>query len=757
MESNKFRPQFFSVEKNNLDVFQSFKQKNPSLKIVDSIESQLLELIKILNPSAPLSKEAIRAEINQITKVENLNNYGNWVYYPWNKTVVHLLPEAEFIKVRTNRNLYKISPNEYQRLQNKRIGIVGLSVGSSIAITMAQERIFSQIRLADFDELELSNCNRINTSVCNLGLEKVVITARQIAEIDPYLDVLVFPEGITDKNINQFLLEGGGLDLLLDECDEIAIKIKLRLEARKNRIPVIMDTSDRGLIDVERFELEPNRPIFHGLLGSMDLSKVSELKTAADKLPYILPILGIENLSTRGKASMLEIGETINTWPQLASSIALGAGATVDTSRRLLSGKNIKSGRYYVDVEEIIPHEEPLIPVIENETAPLSSEDMSEMTEKCFTEYNQVFKSAKALNKIEISNFVEAAILAPTSGNDQPWRWVYKNKGLFLFHDKHYSESYGDFLERPSMIGLGSALENLRAIANSESFKAETSFFPIEGNDILVALVTFKKGKKLNNVFGSNLNQLIKTRCTNRSNEGYEKINDGKLKEFESVAKEFGAGKLQLITDRGKINELGEIIGECDRIRLFNSAAYHDFVKKEIRWTEEELQATKTGNDFKSLQLGELDSIAIRLIKEEGVIDYLKKLQLGKGFTKISQKSAQSASVIGLITMPSFSKESFLKGGMLSERIWLKATGLNIAMQPLISPIYFFMRLIEGRGEGLSDDERIKLKELRKRFEDVFPASNENQVEVFLFRLNIANDIKFRSIRRELKEVFEIA
>jgi hypothetical protein len=27
-----------------------------------------------------------------------------------------------------------------------------------------------------------------------------------------------------------------------------------------------METSDRGVLDVERFDLEPDRPIFHGLL-----------------------------------------------------------------------------------------------------------------------------------------------------------------------------------------------------------------------------------------------------------------------------------------------------------------------------------------------------------------------------------------------------------------------------------------------------------------------------------------------------------
>ena len=42
------------------------------------------------------------------------------------------------------------------------------------------------------------------------------------------------------------------------------IKAILREGARARRIPVLMATSDRGLVDVERFDLEPQRQILHG-------------------------------------------------------------------------------------------------------------------------------------------------------------------------------------------------------------------------------------------------------------------------------------------------------------------------------------------------------------------------------------------------------------------------------------------------------------------------------------------------------------
>jgi hypothetical protein len=40
-------------------------------------------------------------------------------------------------------------------LARKRIGVVGLSVGQSVALVLALERSFAQLRVADFDTLDL--------------------------------------------------------------------------------------------------------------------------------------------------------------------------------------------------------------------------------------------------------------------------------------------------------------------------------------------------------------------------------------------------------------------------------------------------------------------------------------------------------------------------------------------------------------------------------------------------------------------------
>ena len=325
----------------------------PSVNIIDTIHSQLRELIKSRNPQKILSEQEFDSLFFSHLSNVQIENYGVWVYYPWNKNLIHLLDEIEFIELRTNRNKHKITPEELAVLSSKKVGIIGLSVGHSIALTIATERICSEIRLADFDTLDLSNLNRIRTGLHNLGLPKVIIAAREIAEIDPFINVKIFDEGITEKNIQEFFEEDGKLDIAIEVCDSLEVKIATRNYAKKVTVPIVMDTNDRGMLDIERFDLEPERPIFHGLIDEDILNNLSKIEPK-EKLQILMKLVSFENCSTRLKYSMTEIGKTITTWPQLASAVMLGGAITTDITRRILLKQHQNSGRFYIDLEQII-------------------------------------------------------------------------------------------------------------------------------------------------------------------------------------------------------------------------------------------------------------------------------------------------------------------------------------------------------------------------------------------------------------------
>jgi hypothetical protein len=84
------------------------------------------------------------------------------------------------------------------------------------------------------------------------------------------------------------------------------IKVILREGARARRISVLMATSDRGLVDVERFDLEPQRQILHGLLGELDVALLPGM-SSREKVPHMLRFLEAERLSPRMAASVVDL------------------------------------------------------------------------------------------------------------------------------------------------------------------------------------------------------------------------------------------------------------------------------------------------------------------------------------------------------------------------------------------------------------------------------------------------------------------
>ncbi|WNJ18348.1 ThiF family adenylyltransferase [Pontibacter sp. G13] len=315
---------------------------DPQTEVFDTISKQIEEWEAIRRYS-PLSEKSFDPN-------------GIWVYYPWSRRLVRILNEEQFVEVRTNRNRNKLTYQEQQILSQKRVGIIGLSVGKATAITLAMERAFGEIRLADFDTLELSNLNRIHAGIHHLGIPKWELVAREILEIDPFLKVIGYPDGIHPDNLSGFLTTGGKLDVLVDECDSLDIKILCRLAARDLLIPVLMETSDRGMLDVERFDLTPDRPILHGLIDHLDIAELRHLKTSEEKAPFVQAILGADQISDRLRESMADIGTHLLTWPQLASAVALGGAVITDTWRRMVLGEYRSSGRFYVDLSQLVSH-----------------------------------------------------------------------------------------------------------------------------------------------------------------------------------------------------------------------------------------------------------------------------------------------------------------------------------------------------------------------------------------------------------------
>ena len=351
--SMTYSPVFYRFRENKEALLQLLEE-HPEISVYDELECQLKELVKGLHPDRRLSEPEISSAIAEHLGETSLEAYGVWVYYPWSEKLVHLLDEQEFVALRTSRNLHKITVKERELLQQKRIGVIGLSVGQTIALTLAMERIGGELRLAELHTVELTNLNRLRTGLYNLGVPKVIVAAREIAELDPYIKIKCFEDGATEENLDRFFMEGGKLDVLVEECDGVDVKILSRQKARALQIPVVMDTNDRGMLDIERFDLVPDYPLLHGLIPEIKDIKALKHLSNEEKIPILGPMAGMKDMSPRMKYSLGEIGKSISTWPQLASSVMLGGALVADTCRRILLDQLSASGRYYVDFDQLI-------------------------------------------------------------------------------------------------------------------------------------------------------------------------------------------------------------------------------------------------------------------------------------------------------------------------------------------------------------------------------------------------------------------
>ncbi len=119
-----------------------------------------------------------------------------------------------------SRNIGWVTVAEQQILRGKRVAIAGLGgVGGAHLITLARLGI-GAFHIADFDAFDLVNFNRQSGALLStLGRPKTDVLAEMAKDINPELDLQIFPEGVSGANLDKFLT---GADLYVDGLDFFA-------------------------------------------------------------------------------------------------------------------------------------------------------------------------------------------------------------------------------------------------------------------------------------------------------------------------------------------------------------------------------------------------------------------------------------------------------------------------------------------------------------------------------------------------------
>ena len=670
-ETESFRPVVFVNGEPSTSGSLARLRADPCTVVIDHSENLARQLESLRPPLTPAQAgEAFR-----------------WVYFPWRRTVISLPGPLAYPRIRLDRNRYQITPAEQERLRSARVGIAGLSVGHSIAHTLAMEGLCGSLRLADFDELELSNLNRLPASVLDIGQNKAVIAARRIAEIDPYLPVEVDIRGIDQSSVGDFL---DGLDILIDECDSLDIKILLRIAARERGIPVIMATSDRGLIDVERFDLDRGIDIFHGLLGPIDPTELSGL-SARDKAPYVMRILEPKELSARLAASLVETGRTISSWPQLAGEVVLGAAAVATAVRRILLGEPVRSGRGRLDLDR--------------QLAELARPPGAADLHGSARPPDDPRPSGRPATAIEA--MAQTARLAPSGGNDQPWVVTRYADRIEIGLAAGVRPTAMDVARRGSCVAVGAAAFNARvaAAAYGAVGPVDVDIDPVSGHP----RATVRIGPGVDDELAADYGPMI-DRMSNRTPGVRDRFAPAELKAFDRAVTAEG-GRLIMVTDPERLAELADVLAESDRLRYL-TPALHRQMHGELKWPERD--DVDRGIDVRTLSLDPADLAKLEVAGRGDVMRRLAEWNVGSALGDSTRERVRHASALAVVTVRGDSPTDYVIGGMALERFWVLATRFGHGAYP-ISPVFLYARN-DNDLATLVPDRPDELGALRRRF-----------------------------------------
>jgi molybdopterin/thiamine biosynthesis adenylyltransferase len=166
-----------------------------------------------------------------------------------------------------SRNIGWVTREEQARLRQSRVAIAGLGgVGGFHLLTLARLGI-GKFTVADFDDFDIVNFNRqAGALVSTLGRPKAEVLVEMARDINPELDIRVFPQGVSPDNLDDFLQD---VDLYEDGLDFFAFA------ARRNTFAACYA---KGIPAVTAAPLGMGAAVLNFLPGKMSFEQYFQLE-----------------------------------------------------------------------------------------------------------------------------------------------------------------------------------------------------------------------------------------------------------------------------------------------------------------------------------------------------------------------------------------------------------------------------------------------------------------------------------------------
>jgi len=267
---------------------------------------------------------------------------------------------------------------------------------------------------------------------------------------------------------------------------------------------------------------------------------------------------------------------------------------------------------------------------------------------------------------------VRAALLAPSSHNTQPWRFLVGPNTIELWGDATRMLPGSDADHRQFFISLGCALENLIAAAEGLGLEYALSLFPHSEEALCVARLAFKDLRAARSGT-SPASTAILARQTNRFPYETRKVPQEFLASIRALA--HSGLEVHVVEDPAVKNDLVRIFGDA------TEAAFHDkrFTSELSRWIRPSLKRYRDGMPGYNIGIPWPVSFIVPLAIRYG--------NVAKQQRAMVEKPARATPVFIVIATKQDDPQAWVEVGRLLERIWLRAIAEGMVMGPNAAPI----------------------------------------------------------------------
>ena len=176
-----------------------------------------------------------------------------------------------------DRIISLIGNEEFNKLQNRKVLIVGLGgVGGYALETLVRSGILN-IDILDYDKIDITNLNRqIITTQNNINKLKTEEAKKRALEINPNININHINLFLDNENTNEIL--SNNYDYIIDACDTVNTKLEIIKYCTKNNIKLISCMGTAKKMDPTKLSITTLDKTNYDPLAKVIRKKVKELR-----------------------------------------------------------------------------------------------------------------------------------------------------------------------------------------------------------------------------------------------------------------------------------------------------------------------------------------------------------------------------------------------------------------------------------------------------------------------------------------------